>query len=214
MQSQRFHWVTRPVEVSSKRSISSGSTCWTRARSSSCAARAAHRELASGRVPRLDRLPDVGDQDGVQRPVEDGRRERRHARRLDLGVEALVVARGTSRNGSGHAASRRRRSWRPDRAAPPVAADAAGCLDVLGGRLRLADHGHEREPVDVNADLDDVRGQADVDGVRALGRTLHLQLLDRLRHLVVAQAAGQFETFQMRRTSFGFRAQRVPQDAR
>ena len=72
---------------------------------------------------------------------------------------------------------------------PPATADPAADLDVLGRRLRLADDRHEAEPVDVDADLDDVRGEADIDAVGS--PYFMLQLLDRLRDLVAAAPAGQ-----------------------
>jgi hypothetical protein len=40
-----------------------------------------------------------------------------------------------------------------------VAADAAGRLDVLGGGLGLAEHDHEAEAGDVEADRDHVGGE-------------------------------------------------------
>jgi hypothetical protein len=46
-----------------------------------------------------------------------------------------------------------------------VAADAAGRLDVLGGGLGLAEHDHEAEAGDVEADGDHVGGEGDVDAL-------------------------------------------------
>ncbi len=44
----------------------------------------------------------------------------------------------------------------------PLAADAGGGLDVLGGHLRLGEDGHQAEPGDVQADGDHVGRQGDV----------------------------------------------------
>jgi hypothetical protein len=44
-----------------------------------------------------------------------------------------------------------------------LSADAGRRLDVLGGVLRLADHEHQPEPGDIDADLQHRGGQHDVD---------------------------------------------------
>ena len=65
-------------------------------------------------------------------------------------------------------------------------ADPPAYLDVLGCRLWLADDGHQREAVDVDPDLDDVRRETDVG---AAGTAVaQLQLLDGPWDLVTAAA--------------------------
>ena len=53
-----------------------------------------------------------------------------------------------------------------DHQAGVASADAAGGLDVLRGRLGLAHHGHEAQPIDIHADRDHVGGEDDIEGLR------------------------------------------------
>ena len=98
------------------------------------------------------------------------RRERGHAGRLDLPVqrrvevpEGLVV----------RAVPGSRRVEHGDHQPGVSAADPARGLDVLGGRLRLAHHGHEAEPVDVDADGDHVGREDDIEGLRIWMPDIH-----------------------------------------
>ena len=99
-----------------------------------------------------------------------------------VGPEPFVVAAVAGLNGSVNG---------DDEAGTDIrtAPDATADLDVLGGGLGLADDGHEPEAVDVDTDLDDVRGQADIHAARTAVRGL--QLLDGPGDLIAAAAAGQ-----------------------
>ena len=71
-----------------------------------------------------------------------------------------------------------------------VAADAARRLDVLGVRLGLAEHDHQPEPLDVEADRDHVRRDGAVHALRLImERTL--ESASRFGHLVGRHARGQ-----------------------
>ena len=105
-----------------------------------------------------------GHEDGVEPAVARARAENGVTlRRLDLPVEARSgSAMKRSRSGSGPGSGRVEQR---DDEARVLPADAARCLDVLGGRLRLAHHHHQPEPVDVDADRDHVRREDDVEGI-------------------------------------------------
>ena len=101
--------------------------------------------------------------------VERARRERRDARDLDGAVEGLVVVaealvvRAVARLVDVEERHHQARAL-------VVAADAARRLDVLGVRLRLAEHDHQPEPRDVEADRDHVRGDRAVDALLLVER--------------------------------------------
>ena len=103
----------------------------------------------------------------VQCSAEDGGGERGNrgglylgVQPLMVGVEALVVA-AVARLGG--AVDGYHEPWADIGATP----DAAGYLDVLSSGLGLSNDGHQAKAVDVDSDLDDVRGEADVDSILA-----------------------------------------------
>ena len=131
-----------------------------------------------------------GDQRAGQPAVEGPGRERRDARRLDGAVERLVedleplevraVARPVDVE------------QRHDQAGPVgVAADAARRLDVLGAGLGLAEHDHQAQPGDVEADRDHVGGDRHVHPVLLVEPQGQPAL--RLGDLVGGHAGGQLD---------------------
>ena len=110
-----------------------------------------------GAWPRRDSATRVPAKPAVEGPG----REWGDARRLDGAVERLMedleplevraVARPVDVE------------QRDDQAGPVrVASDAAGCLDVLGAGLGLAEHDHQAKPGNVEADRDHVGGDRHV----------------------------------------------------
>ena len=161
----RSHWShcqARLPAIWFRVGISSGSTIPARSRSSASARSHAAAGNGYGSWSGCF-LPDVRHGGGVQGPAQDRGGERSHRRRLDLRVEPLVVGAEpfvvAAVAGLGGAVDRDHKAG----AAIGTAADPAADLDVLRGRLGLADDGHQGEAVDVDTDLDDVRREADVD---------------------------------------------------
>ena len=132
-------------------------------------------------------LPNVGNCCRVHRTAEDRHCERRHGCRFDLGVETLVVAAETLVVAAVAWLGGTIDSYDQTRADVRLTANSTADLDVLGCRLGLSDDGHQAQAINVDADLNDVRCQADVDAAGLAVR--ELQLLDGLWYLVAAAAA-------------------------
>src|SRR5699024_5231837 len=72
-----------------------------------------------------------------------------------------------------------------------LSAHPASSLDVFGARWWLPHHRHEAEPVQIEADGDHVRGQANIEGF-AFGGESTIEELESLGHLAARAPAREF----------------------
>ncbi len=125
---------------------------------------------SSRRIELTDMARDCG---GVERSSKHRGGEGRHRGGFHLRVQLLVI--GPEPLVVTAVARLRCPVDRDDKARRlHVASDATAHLDVLRGGLWLTNNRHQAEPVDVDTDLDDVRGEADVDRLLAFSGLTHL----------------------------------------